>query len=33
MNECINKFYKTVKKSLQSITIKTPFVNFTFAPL
>ena len=33
MNERFSNFYKMLKKSLQSITIKTPFVNFTFAPL
>ncbi len=33
MNECFKNLYKVLKNSLQSITIKTPFVNLTFAPL
>jgi len=33
MNECFRNIYNLAKSTFKSVTIKTPFVNFTFAPL
>jgi len=33
MNECFKLIFKLFKSTLKSLTIKTPFIDFTFAPL